>query len=259
MRMPNCAFQSLLVACLVTGSLLAAVDPLIGKWKLDPPKSKIVDMMKVEVAGPNRYGLSFSPSVVETVVADGTDQPVLYETTFSITIEGPRTWKAVRKKQGRTMISAIWNLSEDGQTLTDDFTGYDAKGSPSTVHFVYERTAGSSGIPGTWESVSGQMNSALELQIQVYEGDRLSFITPGKTRNIKFDGKDYPTLGSKVAPNSASSGRRVDERSLEIAEKVQGEIRDTEQIELSPNLKTLTMTVHPVGQNKPNILVFNRE
>jgi hypothetical protein len=34
---------------------------------------------------------------------------------------------------------------------------------------------------------------------------------------------------------------------------------DTQQIELSPDLKTLTITVHEVGQGKPNILVFDRE
>jgi hypothetical protein len=34
---------------------------------------------------------------------------------------------------------------------------------------------------------------------------------------------------------------------------------DTRQIELSADLKTLTMTVRPVRQSKPNILVFDRE
>ena len=257
--MLNRSFQLLLAACLVTGTLWAAVDPLLGKWKLDSSKSKSVDMMKVEAVGPNRYALSFSPGAVETVVADGTDQPVLYGTTFSILVEGPRTWNAVRKKQGRTIISAIWNLSEDGQTLTDDFTSYNSKGSPSTVHYVYKRTAGSSSFSGTWESVSGQMNSSFELQIRPYEGDGLSFITPGGTRNMKFDGKEYPNAGRYVISGSASSGHRVDERNLEITGKIQGKVTDTEQIRLSPDLKTLTMTVHPVGQNKPNILVFDRE
>jgi hypothetical protein len=105
MRMSIRAFHLLLAACLATGALWAANDAFVGKWKLNPSKSKLIDVMKVEAAGANRYGLSFSPGAVETVVADGTDQPVLYGTTFSIAVEGPRTWKAVRKKQGRTIIS----------------------------------------------------------------------------------------------------------------------------------------------------------
>jgi hypothetical protein len=34
---------------------------------------------------------------------------------------------------------------------------------------------------------------------------------------------------------------------------------DTQRIELSPDLKTLTVTVQPTGQSRPNILVFDRE
>lgn len=257
--MSNRTVQLLLVASLVTGTLWAASDPFIGKWKLDPSKSKFADVMKVEAAGPNRYNLSFSPGAVETVVADGTDQPVLYGTTFAITVVGPRTWKGVRKQQGHPVVSGVWNLSEDGQTLTDDFTTYDSKGSPSTVRYIYKRTAGTSGFTGTWESVGGQMNSSFELQIQPYEGDGLSFTTPGETRSVKFDGKEYPSTGPYVISGSVSSGHRDNERSLELTDKIQGHVTHTSQVELSPDGKTLTVTVQPVGQSKPNILVFDRQ
>jgi hypothetical protein len=79
-------------------------------------------------------------------------------------------------------------------------------------------------------------------------------------RNIKFDGKDYPDLATNADPGSAFSGRRVNERSLEIAEKLRGNITGTRQIELSPDLKTLTITVRLVGQNRPkSVLVFDRK
>ena len=59
---------------------------------------------------------------------------------------------------------------------------------------------------------------------------------------------------------SASSGRRVSERSLEIAEKFKGKVMGTRQIELSADLKILTMTVRLEGQNRPKrIMVFDRE
>lgn len=105
------------------------------------------------------------------------------------------------------------------------------------------------------------MNSVFELQIRPYEGDGLSFITPaeGSTENMKFDGKDYPNLGPNVAPGSASSGRRVNERTPEMTDKIKDKVIDTQQITLSPDGKTLTMTVHNAGRSKPNILVFNRE
>jgi len=102
----------------------------------------------------------------------------------------------------------------------------------------------------------------IELRIQPYEGDGLSFNSPAAqvTKNIKFDGNDYPDLGPNVTPGSASSGRRVNGRSLEITDKFQGKIRDIRQIELSTDLQTLTITVRMVGQSEPSeVLVFDRE
>jgi hypothetical protein len=260
--MLNRIVRLLLVACLVTGTLRAANDPFVGKWKVNLSKSKPTDQMKVEVAGANRYTLTFAPDAVDTIVADGSDQPALRGTTFSIKVEGPNNWKVVRKKGSRTLITANWTLSGDGKTLTDAYTEYGPDGSPLNLHYVYERTAGSSGFPGTWVSVSEGANAVIELQIQSYEGSGLSFHSPAAqvTKNIKFDGNDYPDLGPNVAAGSASSGRRVNERSLEITDKFQSKITDTRQVELSTDLKMLTITVLLAGQSKPEtILVFDRE
>ena len=51
----------------------------------------------------------------------------------------------------------------------------------------------------------------------------------------------------------------MNERTLEMSDKIKGKVMETRQTELSPDLKTLTMTVQPVGQSEPNILVFDRE
>src|SRR6267143_6804526 len=255
-------FQLLLVACLVTGTSRAANDPFVGKWKVNPSKSKPTDQMKVEVAGANRYTITFAPGAAHTVVANGSDQPGLSGTTFTITVEGPNNWKVIRKKGGRTLLTANWTLSGDGKTLTDAYTEYEDDGSILNFHYVYERTAGSSGFPGTWGSVSEGVNAVIELQVQPYEGDGLSFNSRAAqvTKNMKFDGNDYPDLGPNVAPDSTSSGRRVNKHTLEITDKLQGKITDTRQIELSKDLKTLTMTVRLVGQSKPSdVLVFDRE
>jgi hypothetical protein len=229
---------------------------------VNPSKSKLTDEMKVEVAGANRYAITFGPGAVDTIVADGSDQPGLGGTTLAITVEGPNNWKVVRKRVGRMLISAEWTLSGDGKTLTDAYTGYQADGSTMNLHYVYERTAGTSGFPGTWDSVSAEVDSVIELHIQPYEGDGVSFDSPVEqsTKNIKFDGKDYPDVGPNVAPGSASAGRRVNERSLEITEKIKGKITGTRQIELSKDLKTLTMGMRMAGDSKAkNILVFDRE
>jgi len=54
------------------------------------------------------------------------------------------------------------------------------------------------------------------------------------------------------------SAQRLNARSVEITRTFNGKIAQRRQIELSPDLKTLTMTVHLAGKDAPNIYVFER-
>ena len=274
MRMLLRSLLSLPVVCLAIGTLSAAHDPFVGKWKVNPSKSKLYDEMKVEGVGANKYTFTFGPGQVDTVVADGSDQPALSGTTLSITVKGPNSWEVVRKMKGRKLLKAQWTLSDDGKTLNDAFTQYlpDGttffseplpNGSTLFLPYVYDRTAGNSGFPGTWDSESPKVKTGIELQIQPYEGDGLSFKRSDEeiVKKIKLDGNDYPDLDPKGGDKgTAYSGRRVNERSLEITYKSKGKITGTWQTELSTDLKTLTMTERLVGQSMPkSILVFDRE
>jgi hypothetical protein len=87
--MLKCALRLLLVAWLAAGALSAATDPFLGEWKLNPGKSKIIDVMKVESVGGNKYGFDFGAGSAEMIIADGTDQPGLSGTTLAVTIEAP--------------------------------------------------------------------------------------------------------------------------------------------------------------------------
>jgi hypothetical protein len=266
--------QLLLLAWGVTSSVWAATDPFVGKWKVNPSKSTLTDEMKVEAVGANKYTFTFGPGQVDTIVADGSDQPALQGTTLSVTVEGPNKWKVVRKMNGRTLLTAYWTLSEDGKTLDDAYTQYlpDGttlfsqflpNGSTLFLPYVYERTAGTLGFSGTWDSESAKVKTGIELQIEPYGRDGLSFKRSDEemAKRIKFDGNDYPDLDPKGGnKGTAYSGRRVNERSLEIAEKSKGGITSTRQIKLSTDLKTLTVTVHLVGQDRPqSIFVYDRE
>ena len=256
--MLNRAFQLLLLAGLVTGTLRAESDPFVGDWKLNASKSQLTDEMKVASVGANKYTFDLGGGP-ETIVVDGTDQPGVFKTTLSVTVEGPNSWKVVRKKDGGMMLSAIWKLSNDNNTIKDDFTFFPSNGSPSTVNYIYKRTAEGTGFAGTWLSKTATMASGYTVQVRPYEGDGLSFkySSNGMIQNVKFDGRDY----SMVAPieGYTSSARRVNERTLEITYKIKGKIGDTQTMELSSDLKTLTMTRHLGGQSDPYIEVFERQ
>ena len=264
--------QLLLAASLTTGTLWAASDPFVGKWKLDPSRSKETDQMKIEAAGPNRYIFDFgaggsppfapeSAHKTETIVVDGTEQPGHSGTTLSVTPVELNTWKLVRKKDGYTVMTAIFKLSADAKTLSDSFTASRPDGWTFSIDYVFRRTAGSSGFTGRWESSNEKVNSVYELEIQPYEADGLTLLLPAEhfARKMKFDGQDYPVQGTEVAPGSASSGHRANDHTLEITDKINGKTIETQRITLSPDLKTLTMTVRQAEQSTPDTLVFNRE
>jgi hypothetical protein len=134
------------------------------------------------------------------------------------------------------LLTANWKLSKDGNTLSDDYTEIAANGSASNVKYVYKRRAGRSGFAGTWVSTSETVNFVFVLQVRPYEEDGLSIIdsSEGLTRNMKFDGKDYPNVGPNAAIVAASSVRRLNEHTLELTDKrSNGKVYDTQQIELS--------------------------
>jgi hypothetical protein len=164
----------------------------------------------------------------------------------------------VRKKDGRKMLSAIWELSPDGNTLTDNYTEFDGDKPRSTVKYLYQRTAAGSGFGGTWESIM-PAEPAFVLQIRPYGENGLS-LTRGSAvvRKLNFDGKDYPLEGARIE-GLTSSSRRVDERTVEITDKINGKTLRTERIELSPDLKILTRTLRPVSRSEPDVFVFERQ
>jgi hypothetical protein len=245
-----CVFKRIVkilpAVCLATGVAWAGESPFIGEWKLDPSKSRMPDEMKVESKGGNKYVFDFDVGSAEPIVVDGSDQPGFGGTLLSVKAEAPDTWIVERKKDGRLLLKATWKLSKDGSTLTDYFRGFETDG-----------------FAADWQSIKETMNSPFLIQVKEFLGDGLSFtfITPSenKTKNVKFDGKDYPNEGPNARRGASSSIQRVDERTLVITDKTDAKVTDTEAIGLSADLKTLTITLHVPGRDKPNVMVFERK
>jgi hypothetical protein len=246
--------------CLATGVAWGAQSPFIGEWKLDSSKSRMPDEMKVESKGGNKYAFDFGGGA-ETIVVDGSDKPAYGGTLLAVKAEAPDAWILERKKDSRLLLRATWKLSKDGSTLTDYYREFESDGSTISMDYVYQRAGGGSGFAADWQSIKETMNSPFLIEVKEFQGEGLSFITPSeqKTKNVKFDGKDYPNEGPNGNRGASSSVLRVDERSLVMTDKSDGKVRDTEEIGLSADLKTLTITVHFPGREKPNVMVFERK
>jgi len=249
----------LLAASLSAGAAQAADAPFVGQWRLDPARSRLPDQMKIANKGGGAYAFDFAGEV-ETIKVDGTDQPGEGGTLLSVKQDAPDSWIVQCKQAGRLLLRASWKLSKDGRTLTDHFRGIQPDGAPFNVDYFYRRTGAGTGISGDWRSFKETVISPFSMQVKPFQGDGLSIETSTAhlTKNVKFDGRDYPSEGPDARPGAASSAQRIDARKLVITSKSGGKVTATEDFELSSDLKTLTRTQHIVGQERPNVLVFKR-
>jgi hypothetical protein len=254
---------ALLAVCLASGAALPAwaqESPFVGQWKLNPAKTKMPDEMKLESKGGDKYAFDFGGGT-ENIAVDGGDQPGLGGSTLSVKAEAPDTWIVERKKDGKLLLRATWKLAPDGGTLKDYYREFESDGTTVSMDYVYQGAGGGTGFAADWQSVQETMNSPFPLQVRAYEGDGLSFASPVQqlTKNVKFDGKDYPNEGASADPDASTSIRRVDEHTLEMTDKYKGKVTVTTRIEISGDGKTLTMTAHIIGREKPNVMVYERE
>ena len=235
------------LAWLAISASAAASDPFVGVWKLNLARSRLTDKMKVENAGGDKYTFDFGGGP-ETIVVDGTDQPTaLYGGgTLAVGREGD-TWKVVRKSSGHTVIPAIWSLSADGDTLTDRYTGFDAAGSPYNLLYTYRRMAGGTGFAGTWMSTSEKaVDFVPGIQLRPFQEGGLSIIDASSQLmgNMDF---------------AAPLVRRLDAHTVEfLRKKANGELSDFLRLELSPDLKSLTITPHSVAGVEQHVFAFDR-
>ena len=253
-------YCSLALACLLAGTLWATDDPFCGKWKLNKEKSKFTgDLIKIQDLGGNKYRWT-AGNVSDTIANDGTDQPVHFGRTISMTPEGPNSWKMVIKQNGKTISSMTHTIAENGKSQTINGTDYKPDGTTSEFSATWKKLSGGSGWAGTWQEADLKFTSPDEWLIESYEGDGLTFNTPAYNDilSMKFDGKDYEEKGPTVAPGSMSSGKRVNARTLEVTDKVKGEVMDHTRFEVSPDGKTLKLTIHQTGQPNPLMIVYDK-
>jgi len=257
----NRVLQILPAVCLATSMAWATESPFIGEWKLDPSKTRMPDEMKVQSQGANKYAFDFGGGT-ETILVDGSDQTGCCGTQLSVKPEAADTWIVERKKDGRLLLRATWKLSKDQNTLTDYYREFESNGETHSMDYGYQRTgSGGSGFAADWQSIKETMNSPYSIEVKAFDGDGLSFINPSdhQTTSAKFDGKDYPNQGPGAERGVTSSMRQVDERTLMMTNKADGKVIETDQIGLSADRKTLTITKHIPGHDKPIVMVFKRK
>jgi hypothetical protein len=252
---------ALLTAAFLTGATArAADDSFVGKWKLNPEKSQFTGLnYKIEDAGDGKYRFSFGDDS-ETMAVDGKDHPTKYGSTWAISKTGTNSWKFTRKRDGKVTATETWEISDDGQTFM--IKGENKRPDGSTAHeeTKMKRTEGSSGLAGTWEGTDVKVEpTTMEIAKWQNDGYAISNPTFKEHLDLKLDGKEYADKGPRVPKGMMVSGKKIDDRNIELTYKLKDKTMETDHWELSADGKTLTNTVTFPGQSKNEVDVWDRK
>ena len=204
----------LIIAALAASSLLAlsacnreaaaTVAPIEGTWKADLASVQIEEEPDTYLLQDGQYSCSTcNPPLA--VAADGqyhavADRP--YYDSMSVTVVDERTVKTARRKGDRDVGGATMTLSEDGNTLTIDWTDATTPNAPpvtgkATELRVAAGPAGSHGVSGQWKpgKVEQVSDEGMIVTFDV-EGDTLKMSAPsGQSYTAKIGGPDVAVEG----------------------------------------------------------------
>jgi uncharacterized cupin superfamily protein len=242
-------------------STAAAQNPFVGTWKLNQEKSQLAgDTMK------------FGPAASEAIelTAGGT--------TYSFRVDGkpyalpsgdvaiwrqdsPGSWTTeYRKIDDKLLSSDNWKLSSDEKTLTVTTSGVKANGDLYTNTAEYVRTAGTSGLIGTWKSTAVKLSSPNELTIQEagLDGLILKIAALKATAATNFDGKEVAVEGPDIPTGLRLSLTRTGPYKFRIVEKLNGNVVDSSEYTVSPDGQTM-IAVGGAPGDPPATVVWEKQ
>jgi hypothetical protein len=251
---------SLLLAAL-SASALPAQDSFVGNWKLSLAKSKLTGQsIEIQEMSPGTFMFK-EDEHSDFIFADGLDHLTHFGDSMAITIKDAHTWAITYKRGDHVTMDTVWKVSPDGQKLTWTATGTRPNGQHFDNKMILKRAGGTTGLAGEWEAIDFELSSPHEIDIAPYGKDGHFITFPGRMQTIrmKFDGKPYREEGPTVPDGLTSSGRRIDPRTIETTERLNGKIRETATAKISEDGKTQTIVVIEPDDKTPVTLVYDRE
>jgi hypothetical protein len=150
----------------------------------------------------------------------------------------------IAKKAGKVVSEQTRTVSDDGNSMTSKNTFYPAEnGQVEHSEITYVRLgsapAGANGTSGSWRMDKYKVSDDVHTVSYKSSGDEFSMSDPtGVSYTAKLDGKDYPVKGD-YSCNSVSL-KRIDERTIEETEKLDGKAVDVTKLTVSADGKTMT-------------------
>ena len=247
---------------LITGCLTMLATPAAsiaqtsfnGTWKVDF-NSALPKKVNVWLLQNGTYKCTSCSPIVE-VRADGKDQPVKGQSydTISVKIVDTRTVEEIEKKNGQVVSDEKFTVSDDGNTVTDEFGNWKL-----LMSRVEKAPTGAHELSGSWQPLKMESMSDKELLVTYkLEGESFSMSRPtGESYSAKLDGADAPYKGDSDTNSVALN--RIDKNTIEETAKLNGKVISVTRLTVAPDGRSITVSVRDLQDGSTNQFVMQRQ
>jgi hypothetical protein len=247
---------------LITGCLTMLATPAAsiaqtsfnGTWKVDF-NSALPKKVNVWLLQNGTYKCTSCSPIVE-VRADGKDQPVKGQSyaTISVKIVDTRTVEEIEKKNGQVVSDEKFTVSDDGNTVTDEFGNWKL-----IMSRVEKAPTGAHELSGSWQPLKMESMSDKELLVTYkLEGESFSMSRPtGQSYSAKLNGADAPYKGDSDTNSVALN--RIDKNTIEETAKLNGKVISVTRLTVAPDGRSITVSVRDLQDGSTNQFVMQRQ
>lgn len=204
---------------------LAADNPWVGTWKLDPAKSHFTgDTFAYSEAPNGMMHFSDGSTISYDFGIDGKTYKTHDDRTTMWTASGDNAWDSVTKANDTVLVSVHRELSSDGKTLKITASGTKPDGTPFSDESIYVRETGTKGLVGKWRSTKVTISAPESFVIAVPAEGELHWDIPAYKESVggKPDGSDLPITGPTVPPGLTLSVKLDSPSKLSYIVKING-------------------------------------
>lgn len=240
-----------LAMCLLAPVALAD-NPFVGRWKLDPSRSRqMADRLHYVDLGGGRMRFDDGAAVRYDFALDGKPHRSGEARSMTWRPLGPGRWETTLTIAGRRAETATRALSADGNTLTVHARGVLPDGTAYTHDQRYDRVGAGEGLAGTWRGGAVDTNGMPDGYLISEAGDGVvTWEIPTDRQRLvgRFDGSDMTLAGPHVPAGITFAMTRVSERELRYVMKVEGEPGQYGTVTISDDGDTFTEESWPSGR-----------
>jgi hypothetical protein len=200
------------------------------------------------------------------IAADGKPHAVSghsYYDEMTVTVVNAQSIKINTTLAGKKSADRIVTVSEDGNSLMEDYTDYTGT-KPASAKFASRRVApapsGAHAISGSWKPDEKNTTMSADLITVTYQqtADGLKMSTPtGQSYDARFDGKEYLTAGD--VGKTMVSLKKLGPNKIEETDTRQGKVTEVFIWEVLADGKTMHMTDQIKQSGQTMSLTLNKQ